>query len=370
MEIIQIFLIITSALFWLTSFYFFYKIKYLVASENFNESDVSIIIPARNEEHNIGKLLNSINSQNYSLKEVIVVNDNSRDRTREISLEKDARVIDSESLPPGWTGKTWACFQGARAAKSELFIFLDADTELEKGGLSKIVSTFYNEKQLNNGKKIALSIAPFHKVKHLYEEFSAIFNIIMTGSMNAFTPLKSAEPSGLFGPSLIILREDYFSCGGHEAVREHILENMFLAEILKKQDFKLLCFGGKGTLSFRMYPDGFKNLVNGWSKAFASGAGQIKFTSLLKIILWITGGFFIFIFLINSLAVGEYIAPWAILYFLFAAGLFRMLRMIGNFKMISSILFPIHLIFFNIVFFRSLYLKIFNKRVSWKSRDV
>ena len=350
---------------------------------------VSVIIPARNEEHNIGKLLSSINNQNVGVHcneplpkheplqthepviEVIVVNDGSTDKTKEIALGYDSIVIDSKPLPVGWMGKPWACWQGAESATGDILIFLDADTIIEPNGLKKIVDSYLFESQSSNhGKGLALSIAPYHKIEKLYEEFSAIFNIIMVGSMNAFTPFKSIKPTGLFGQSLIVSRKHYFEIGGHSSVKNKILENVFMARKFKDAGVNLKCLGGKGTLSFRMYPDGFKALVNGWTKAFAAGAGQTPFFTLLLIILWLSSGFIIIIKLKLEFLSGNPIIIWLSLYFTFVLQIYWMLRRIGTFRFISSLLFPANLLFYVIVFFRSLYYQISKKSISWKSREV
>ena len=90
--------------------------------------NLSIIIPARNEEQNLPVLLCSINAQTVKPPEVIVVDDGSTDRTAEVAREFGAAVIASKPLPDGWRGKTWACQQGAQAATGDLLLFLDADT--------------------------------------------------------------------------------------------------------------------------------------------------------------------------------------------------------------------------------------------------
>ena len=325
----------------------------------------AIIIPARNEEKNIGHLLDSINAQDFKPHEVIVVNDGSTDRTKEISLAKGASVADSLPLPEGWLGKPWACMQGAEASNSDLLVFLDSDTAFEPGGLKKIMDTF-----VNTGSNSVLSILPYHRAEKLYEDLSAVFNIIMAGSMNAFSPLAQAKPTGLFGQSLVVRREHYFSIGGHKPAKGRILENVFLAEHFSKAGIPLQCFGGKGSLSMRMYPDGIKGLINGWTKAFASGAAKAGAISLLMIILWITAGNLIAVSLPYFAIAGSSVIYWVAMYFLYSLQLLWMLKRIGSFTIISAFMFPVHLAFYCVVFFRSLYLMKSGKATDWKSRKV
>lgn len=370
LETIFIIVFAIAIISWLCGFIFLFRIPLccLTQVNNFQKK-VSIIIPARNEEENIGILLDSINDNKIENLEVIVLNDHSTDKTKEISLSKWAKVIDSEPLPKGWYGKPWACYQGAKSATGDLFIFLDSDTKIENDGLKKIVETYnlYCQKYKND---IVMSIAPYHKVEKFYEEFSGFFNIIMMGSMKAFLPFKNSETIGLFGQALVLSKENYFKIDGHKSVKDKILENMFMAEIFKSKNIKLKCFGGKNSLSFRMYKNGIGELINGWAKAFASGASQVSPLSLFNIILWISSGFLIFISFIISIINNIYITISLILYFAYSAQLFWMLYRIGSFKTYSAFLFPIHLCFYCLVFTKSLINKVFNKKVIWKSREV
>jgi 4,4'-diaponeurosporenoate glycosyltransferase len=99
---------------------------------------VSIVIPARNEEHRIAPLLRSIQEQQLPIGDILVVDDESTDGTAEIARSLGATVIPSRPLPSGWRGKSWASHQGAQAAKGDLLVFLDADTSLEPGGLDRL----------------------------------------------------------------------------------------------------------------------------------------------------------------------------------------------------------------------------------------
>ena len=132
---------------------------------------VSIIIPARNEEHNLPTLLRSLAAQPVKPREIIVVDDGSTDRTAELARQLGATVIPSKPLPDGWRGKTWACHQGAQAATGELLLFLDADTWFEPDGLARVLAIYPGG---------AFSVGPYHAVRKPYEELSLFFNFNMT----------------------------------------------------------------------------------------------------------------------------------------------------------------------------------------------
>ena len=96
---------------------------------------ISVIIPARNEEKNLSLLLKDMNTQSASPFEIICVDDESSDSTAQIAESYGVKVLSLRDKPQGWTGKSWACQNGANAAKGELLLFLDADVRLEQNGI-------------------------------------------------------------------------------------------------------------------------------------------------------------------------------------------------------------------------------------------
>ncbi len=170
---------------------------------------LSIIIPARNEEFNLPTLLRSIASQSVTPREIIVVDDGSADHTSDVALRFGAKVVVPQPLPAGWRGKTWACHQGARAASGNLLMFLDADTWFEPDGLARVLAGYVvqhsrcpehqnrlkPELQTESDPALcgAFSVGPFHTVQKLYEELSLFFNLCM---------VVGTVPYGLFGSNV------------------------------------------------------------------------------------------------------------------------------------------------------------------------
>jgi len=327
---------------------------------------VSVIIPARNEEQNLGRLLNSLASQTCRPKEVLVVDDHSTDGTADIALAYEVRLISSAPLPEGWLGKPWACWQAAEKAAGEILVFLDADTFLEPDGIARIVG----EHERAGG---LLSVQPYHRMEKAYEKLAAFFNIITmagTGSFSIFAGKFATR--GAFGPCLICRREDYFATGGHGRARAQVLESMGLAGAFRESRLPVSCYGGKGAVLFRMYPNGFRSMIDGFSKGFAEGANAISFAMLVLLVAWVTGGISETRHLIQAVfGFGEVpVLFWAGLYLGFSAQVYWMLRRIGNFGILPCILYPLPLVFFVIVFFRSLLLRMGMGKVSWKGRQV
>jgi 4,4'-diaponeurosporenoate glycosyltransferase len=168
-------------------------------------------------------------------------------------------------------------------------------------------------------------------------------------------------PGRLFGQMLLVDRDGYRRVGGHEAVKGRTLENFWLAERFRNAGIPVRSVTSKGTFAFRMYPNGLSELVEGWTKGFASGAGQTAKPVLLLIVAWLTG---------MMLPVGwlPYSAWAALLYLLFAAQLGVMFRQVGAFRWYTAMLYPVPLVFFFVVFTRSALRS--GKQVTWKGRTI
>ena len=222
---------IVQSVLWVLGFLFLFRISSCGGAINRSISypSISVIIPSRNEENTLPNLLRSLEGQLSSEDEVIVVDDHSEDRTKTVAEKSGVKLLESLPTPEGWIGKTWACSQGARMASGEILVFLDADTVLEKNGLKNIIETYVERDGV-------LSIQPYHKMRNLYEQFSAFFNIVMMAAIGAFTILGNRiKPIGLFGPVVAIKRQYYLDSGGHEKVKSEILEDVAFGSELQKK---------------------------------------------------------------------------------------------------------------------------------------
>ncbi|MBN1291048.1 MAG: glycosyltransferase [Candidatus Latescibacteria bacterium] len=325
----------------------------------------TVIIPARNEAGTLPELLTSLKSQECNI-EMLVVDDHSEDSTAEIAQSLGARVISSDPLPVGWSGKTWACYQGAQHASNEILIFLDADTIVHPGGLKRMIATF-------NSELAVMSIAPFHITKKLHEQFSAIFNMIVISSVNAFSAFSSHRtPSGLFGPCLMVKRSDYNRIDGHSSVKSKILENLYMAEKFKEAGIPMTCFGGRGVLSYRMYPVSLKQLIEGWGKAFVSGAKQTEKFLTLLISFWFAGLVSVPVYLLATALLPNISVSYVILslYFLYVIEQIWALRRIGSFFLITGAFYPLTVFFSLGVFCYSFIKSIRGSGVQWKGRKI
>jgi 4,4'-diaponeurosporenoate glycosyltransferase len=296
----------------------------------------------------------------------LVFVDKSEDRTREIVEREGIRTIQSEPLPKGWVGKPWACYQGAQVAKGDILIFLDADTCIEKDSLKDIVNTYLEKDGI-------ASVQPYHKTKRLYEQLSAFFNIIMMGAMGTFTVMgRLLKPIGLFGPCVVMRKKYYLESGGHTEVKGEVVEDLAFGNRLKKQKIPIYCYGGKGTISFRMYPNGIKELVDGWSKGFATGAVKTYIPILLAIIAWVGGGISATRYTIEAISSMNTISilVWTSAYLSYAIQIYWMLFRVGTFRFYTALFYPVSLLFFLVIFLRSVFLIFIRRSVRWKGRTI
>jgi 4,4'-diaponeurosporenoate glycosyltransferase len=349
---------------WLLAFLFFYRPNF--PSKSIDSSwlppRVSIVIPARNEESNLRVLLASIQNQTHKPFEVIVMNDHSEDQTALVAQELGARVIQVPALPEGWNGKPFACFEGAKHATGEYLLFLDADVFFEADGLEKIMS-------LPSKGAGVWSICPFHRVQKLYEEFSSVFNLMMVVGTGAFSAW-GKNKARLTGQAFLVSKKNYELVGGHEVVKNRVLENFFLTDFFHALGISTYTLGGKGSISMRMFPDGFQSLVLSWKKGFVTGASKTPASLMVLIVAWISAGFSAFIFISQSIFNQQVSMVFAVIYFLFVLQIRWMYRNIGTFSWVSAMLYPLFFVFFMGLFFYSMVVKMFGQKTSWKGRHV
>lgn len=223
----------------------------------------SVVIPARDEEATLPRLLASLAAQRPPPARVIVVDDHSGDDTAGVGRRAGALVVAAAPLPPGWTGKNWACAAGADLATTPTLAFLDADAEFEPGGLARVLA----EHERRGG---LVSVAPDHVTLRPYERLSAFFNLVAMMGLDAFDPRRGRRPPrGAFGPCLVTSADEYRAVGGHRAVRAEVVDDVALAARYTAAGRPVTCLGGRGTIRFRMYPRGLGQLVEGWTKNFA-----------------------------------------------------------------------------------------------------
>ncbi len=243
-------------------------------STNASISRVSILVPARNEQRSIEMCIRSLSLQDYPDFEVIVLNDSSTDATGPI-LEflaeelPNVRCISGSALPEGWVGKSWACWQLSKEATGEVFIFTDADT-------------------LHHANMVSAAVATLQE--HNVEFFSAITEQVLgTSGEHIVIPMVlvlycaylpngfiTNNPNSSFsaanGQFMCFNRSAYEAVGGHSAVHNSLVEDVFLARKMKQMGYRIALVDGTHFISCRMYTSA-REVTDGFSKNFFPGTG-------------------------------------------------------------------------------------------------
>lgn len=226
---------------------------------------VSVIIPARNEEANLGACLESLVTQGGTTFEIIVVDDASSDRTREIARSFfGVQVLEAPPLPSGWTGKNNAVVAGARIARGEWLLFTDADTVHLPGSLAGAVA------EAEQRTAVLLSYSPAQIVGTFWEK--AVMPLIFAELAWQFRPALVSDPASPVaaanGQYLLISRSAYDAVGGHSAIAGSLLEDVDLARKVKASGRTIFFRYGGGAVRTRMYRN-FSQLREGWTKNLA-----------------------------------------------------------------------------------------------------
>jgi cellulose synthase/poly-beta-1,6-N-acetylglucosamine synthase-like glycosyltransferase len=228
---------------------------------------VSVVVPARNEEACLHACLRSLVKQSDVSLEIIVVDDHSTDRTREIALsfsDQHVRVIEAGPLPAGWTGKNNAVTAGSKAATGERLLFTDADTIHLPGSLARSL-----EEAQRHGASL-LSYSPEQIVKSFWEK--AIMPVIFAELAASYRPSQVSDSNSAAaaanGQYILITREAYDAVGGHAAVAGNLLEDVALARAVKQSGRKIFFRYAANAVRTRMYRS-FAHLREGWTKNLA-----------------------------------------------------------------------------------------------------
>ncbi|MCS7211288.1 MAG: glycosyltransferase family 2 protein [Chloroherpetonaceae bacterium] len=341
-------------------------------SESTEYPFVSILVPARNEEHNIERCVRSLLAQDYPKFEVIVLNDHSTDRTGEIlttlqQREARLRVLNGKDLPNGWLGKAWACQQLAEAAHGELLLFTDADTAHRPSAVRRAVAT------LLTTKSDMLTVVPYQVMESFWEKMGVplVHFLIM-----CFLPLsqvwKSRNTAFSFacGQFILFRRKFYEKIGGHRAVRTALVEDVWLVKATKRAGGKAMVFNGIDAVNCRMYHS-LSDVWKGFSKNLFAGVNY-NYATMVAIALMMCACFVApYLFLIGSCWVAPFSCEWFSLPLLqiLLAVLMRLL-IAWRFKLpqISAWLHLVSMMLFIGIAFNSMRLIWSGKGAEWKGR--
>ncbi len=226
---------------------------------------ISAIVPARNEEATLAAAVESLAAQPEIL-EIIVINDLSSDGTagvlQELSLRyPQLRILETQSLPPGWVGKNYAVSLGAARASGDWLLFTDADGVHLPGAAARALS------DAAEFEASLVSYSPEQETHTWWEK--ALIPFVYTRLANRFSYDLVSDPgspaAAASGQFLLIRRDAYERIGGHAAVAGEVLEDVALARIAKQSGMRIYFASGKGIMRVRMYRT-FGAMWQGWTK--------------------------------------------------------------------------------------------------------
>lgn len=249
------------AAFSLTNLLFFRRLSRARAPRHL--PPVSVLVPARDEERNIVPCAESLLAQDYPEFEVVVLDDDSRDGTARLLSALSSRsgsrlrVLRGKPLPEGWLGKHWACHQLAQTATGAVLLFTDADTVHHPHALRDAVAT------LDHHGLGALSAIPRQRVGTAGE---ALVIPLLPWVIHSFVPfLLPRRAATAIGQFMLFRRDVYEAVGGHEAVRDEVLDDLALARNVQRAGLRWGFFDGSDQVATRMY-HGWKETSRGLAK--------------------------------------------------------------------------------------------------------
>ncbi|MBK7972331.1 MAG: glycosyltransferase [Deltaproteobacteria bacterium] len=199
---------------------------------------VSVVVPARDEEQTMGACLARLTASEYPALEIVVVNDQSTDRTGAIAGEVAARdprvrVVDGIQRPDGWTGKNWAIHQGAGAARGTYLLIVDADTELEPRAIPEAVA--WAEAHAVD----LLTVFPRVRVASFWERaVLPALGLIPSYRLDKINDPRSRDANAV-GYFLLFRRAAFDAIGGYESIRARVGEDWIIAKRIKSLGLKL-----------------------------------------------------------------------------------------------------------------------------------
>jgi glycosyltransferase involved in cell wall biosynthesis len=340
--------------------------------------ELTVIVPARNEENCLDACLQSLVAQSEQVFELgkdwelIVVDDYSTDRSLEIARSfAGVTVLEAAKLRHGWTGKANAIWTAARRARGRWLLFTDADTIHEPGDLHRALH------EATKHQVGMLSYSPRQVVSGLAQR--SLMPLVFCELALAYPPAKVSDPNQRIaaanGQFLLVEREAYRRLGGHPVVADKVLEDVELAFLAKRRKLGLRFRYADDAVSTRMYRS-TAAMIEGWTKNLA-----LLFDNTLALALWRVLDIFLLaglpvlaIWLWNARFAAHSLqwlgAGW-VLALLWVRNLFRFYGRVAksNFPFVDCAISPLGLPLFVVLLYRSWFQHRILKQVSWKGRS-
>ncbi len=247
---------------------------------------VSVLIPARDEQHEISQAVEAVLNSTGIAFEVIVLDDHSIDRTAAIVSElaiRDARVrlALAPELPTGWNGKQHACWHLAQLAQYDHLLFIDADVRVTEDALTRLAAEFDRcGCALLSGfpRQITISLAERLLIPMMH--------FVLLGYLPLDRMRASSQPEfgAGCGQMFLTCKSDYLTSGGHAAIRQSRHDGLQLPRSYRRAGLKTDLFDGSDIASVRMY-SGWSSLLQGLQKNATEGIANARLIGIFSFLL-------------------------------------------------------------------------------------
>ena len=264
------------------------------------KGEISILVPARNEAHNLPRLLQSLLHCDNTVGEILIYNDLSEDETSSVvnlwsHYDSRIRLIEGSSLPEGWKGKNHACHQLALQAKGSYFLFLDADVVVTQEAIDQALS------YLKRHQLALFSFFPRQEMRSLGEwllvsQVNIILVSLLPLAVAQFIPFKILSAAN--GQFMLFEAERYRQQNFHKKQRHQAVEDIAIAQYIKQEGLTVRTALGPEGLKCRMYRN-YQEALSGLSRSarffFGGSIGvgwlYVVFSSLgwLPVLLTLSG---------------------------------------------------------------------------------
>lgn len=333
---------------------------------------VSVLVPARDEEEKIGPCLRSLLAQDYPELEILVLDDDSRDRTAEIVEElarEDARLklLKGAPLPQGWHGKAHACHQLAEMARGDYLLFTDADTIHSPHSVPWAV-------RLAEKKGADLVTVFPHVLSETFWE--VVIMPIMHFALLSYLPLRLVEESRnpwlsiALGPFMFFRRTFYREIGGHASVKGDITEDVWLGRLVKRAGGRLILADGTDVIRIRFYR-GLGEVWRGLSKSIYATVNYSTMAILtligFNLLIFVAPYYFLYLGWLNGYGGSDYVTL-PLIQVLIGWGIRLMLAQRFRQSRLLSFLHPLTVAMGTLIALNSVRWNILGGGTSWKGR--
>jgi hopene-associated glycosyltransferase HpnB len=271
-------LALLSLLIWLYLFFahgrFWVSAPELTAAVPTEFPDVDVIIPARDEAETIGPVIASLLAQDYAGKFcVTLVDDNSTDGTA-AAAGKAARLLllAGRSKPAGWSGKLWALQQGIAATSAPVLLLVDADIVHDPQHLASLVARLLQARVKMVSEMVRLNCTSAAE-RALIPAFVYFFQMLYPFA-KVNNPLSTVAAAA--GGTVLIRRATLESIGGIDAIKSALIDDIALAQAVKKVGPIYLGHSRLAT-SIRRYPE----FADVWGMISRTAFTQLRFSAVL-----------------------------------------------------------------------------------------